>query len=216
MSVYIFDEFLTEAECDQLISYLDTMAAPSPREGILVGMGYPTSTIASKAGYGEPPIFGLPPGETNENLDLVGDVLRRTRSKFEEVFGEEAWLTQCNYQVMTKGGFNPLHSDTTDLDGNPLQSDGTPEEMEWSGLIYLNNHGEEYEGGTIKFPKQDLEVFPRKGQLVMFKGDYEHVHEVPAVVWGDRKNLVFFYGPPERIGKDDPDRNFYQFGDGVA
>jgi predicted 2-oxoglutarate/Fe(II)-dependent dioxygenase YbiX len=107
---------------------------------------------------------------------------------------------------MNEGAFNPLHSDTTNLDGTPLQPDGTPEELEWSGLLYLNNNGEDFEGGTIYFPKQDVEILPKAGDLVLFPGDVHHVHEVPEVTKGKRKNLVFFYGREGVVGSD---KNFF-------
>lgn len=213
MSKYplVIENYLSEEDAKTLIELLDPMAQPSPRDGIYIALGWPNSAMAMKAGITAPPILNLEPHQENDATRLLSTVLARVKKTFEEVFGvEEVGLTQANYQNMKIGGKNDLHSDTTDLEGNPLQPDGTPEEMEWSGLLYLNNHGEDFLGGTILFPKQDLEIIPKLGDMVLFPGDFDHIHEVPAVTSGERKNLVFFYGRPENIGSE---KSFYDWQD---
>jgi hypothetical protein len=204
----VISEFISVEESEKLIKFLDPRAKPSPRDGIDIALGFRTSLDASVAGISGPIIENFNPSdeEKAEAYELLTKVFVDVKNKFSEVFGAEAALTQCVYQVMNKGARNPLHSDTTNLDGSPLQPDGTPEELEWSGLLYLNNHGPEFEGGTIYFPKQDVEIIPKAGDLVLFPGDVAHVHEVPEIVWGQRKNLVFFYGREGVVGSD---RNFF-------
>lgn len=51
-----------------------------------------------------------------------------------------------------------------------------------------------------------MEIFPKVGDLVLFPGDVHHVHEVPKVTRGQRKNLVFFYGREGNVGTE---RNFF-------
>jgi len=205
----VISNYISPGDCKVLIDLLDPLAQPSPREGIAVALGYKNSKEASQAGATIPLIQNFSPrgDEDIAASKILGRVFSDVKASFEDVFKSEAALTQGLYQNMTIGGHNPLHSDTTDLQGNPLQLDGEPEEMEWSGLLYLNNWGEDFEGGTLLFPKQNLEIFPKAGDMVIFPGDFEHVHEVPAVTSGARKNLVFFYGRPENIGSD---RNFYE------
>lgn len=212
MSMYpkVIKDYLSQEEADRLINLLDPLAAPSPREGIAVALGWPTSAMAMKAGITEPPIMNLQPHQETEDTELLARIFRDVKATFEEEFGCEVGLTQGNYQNMTIGGKNDLHSDTTNLDGTPLQPDGTPEEMEFSGLLYLNNCDEDYTGGNVLFPKQGVDLRPKRGDLILFPGDVEHVHEVPAVQSGERKNLVFFYGRAESVGSD---KNFYDWQD---
>jgi hypothetical protein len=202
----IINNFLTEEECKTLTTLLDPLAKPSPREGIDTALGFRNSSLASVAGISAPISEELNYSEYPSEIDLLTRVFLDVKLKFEEVFGTSAALTQGLYQVMNIGGLNDLHSDTTDLDGNPLQPDGTPEEMEWSGLLYLNTCGIDYVGGEIVFPKQDLSLAAKAGDLVIFPGDFEHVHSVNVVTEGQRKNLVFFYGRPENIGSE---RSFF-------
>lgn len=194
MDPILIDSFLTDEESDELAAFLDGLATPSPRDGISVALGYPSSMEASKVGTSRPAINGFEGHPQEYLVRKLEKVILDVRAKLEEYFEVEMGLVNCSYQLMTTGGRNPLHSDTTELDGSPIQKDGSPEELEWSALLYMNAHGDEYQGGTIVFPKQGVEVFPKKGQLLFFKGDIDHIHEVLPVVSGARKNLVFFYG----------------------
>jgi hypothetical protein len=205
----IISNFLTEDECKILTDFLDQHIGPTPREGIESALGFRSSTMASVAGISAPVFEDFRRADAPEQIDLLTRVFVDVKHKFEEVFGTDAVLTQGLYQVMSIGGLNDLHSDTTNLDGSPLQTDGTPEEMEWSGLLYLNTCGDEYTGGELVFPNQEIELAAKAGDLVVFPGDFDHVHSVNVVTDGRRKNLVFFYGRPENIGSDrsffDPD-----------
>jgi predicted 2-oxoglutarate/Fe(II)-dependent dioxygenase YbiX len=198
----IINDFLSEEDCKTLINFLDPLATPTPRNAIDVALGYRNSSLASTAGISAPIHESLNYNKSPAEIDLLTKVFLDVKQKFEEVFGTEVAMTQGMYQVMHVGGLNDLHSDTTDLDGNPLQPDGIPEEMEWSGLLYLNTCGVDYVGGEIVFPKQELSLAAKTGALVLFPGDVEHVHSVNVVTEGDRKNFVFFYGRPENIGSD--------------
>jgi predicted 2-oxoglutarate/Fe(II)-dependent dioxygenase YbiX len=206
----VIKNYLTQEESESLIELLDPMTGPSPREGIAIALGWPNSSEAMKAGISAPPIMNLQRHQESEKTELLARIFRDVKATFESEFSCEVGLTQANYQNMTKGGKNDLHSDTTNLDGSPLQPDGTPEEMEFSGLLYLNNCDEDYVGGNVLFPNQGLDLRPKTGDLIIFPGDVEHIHEVPEVVSGERKNLVFFYGRAENVGSE---KSFYDWQD---
>lgn len=194
MDPVIIDNFITDEESDELSAFLDSLSAPSPRLGISGALGYPSSMEAAKVGTSRPAINGFEDHPQEFLVRRLEKIILDVRAKLEDHFGVDMDLVNCSYQLMTEGGRNPLHSDTTELDGSPIQADGSPEELEWSALLYMSNYGEDYEGGTIVFPKQEVEIFPMKSQLLFFKGDIDHIHEVLPVTSGSRKNLVFFYG----------------------
>lgn len=206
----VIRDYVSQEEADRLIALLDPMAKPSPREGIAIALGWSNSASAMKAGITEPAVPHLQPHQENEDTELLAVIFRKVKQTFEEEFSCEVALTQANYQNMTKGGKNDLHSDTYNLDGTPLQPDGTPEEMEFSGLLYLNNCDEDFVGGNILFPNQSVDLHPQRGDMILFPGDFEHIHEVPEVQSGERKNLVFFYGRAENVGSE---KNFYDWQD---
>lgn len=54
-------------------------------------------------------------------------------------------------------------------------------------LLYLND---DYEGGELHFPKQDLSIRPDKGSLLCFKGSAGYTHEVKQIK-GNNSRYVF-------------------------
>lgn len=204
----VIKNFISPEEAKILTDFLDPISKPSPRVGIATALGFRSSLMAKAAGITDPVLEGFSSTNEKEILanELLNSVFNKVRDKFGEIFNVTPALTQGVYQIMTTGGDNPLHSDSTNLDGSPLQPDGTPEELEWSGLLYLNTSGVDFDGGIIYFPKQNLEISTEVGDLLVFPGDVEHVHGVTPVTRGERKNLVFFYGRDENVGTD---RNFF-------
>lgn len=128
----VISNFVSVEEAEKLTKFLDPRAKPSPNEGIDIALGFRSSLLASAAGITGEIIenFNSNDNEKIEAYELLTRVFNDVRSKFSEVFGVSTALTQSVYQVMNPGAYNPLHSDTTNLDGSPLQPDGTPEELE--------------------------------------------------------------------------------------
>jgi hypothetical protein len=199
MSVKVIENYVTPEGCASYIEFLDPLSYENGRVGILNALGYASSLEASKIDAESGVVFG----NSDPINKALGDLFIKIRSTAETIFSEDMDLCNANYQVLPKGSFNSMHSDTTLLDGSPIAEDGTPEEVEWSGLLYLNSEGSDFKGGTLYFPEFDLEYFPKVGDLVIFKGDLEHRHEVREVLDGDRKNLVFFWAKRGNIS----DRN---------
>jgi hypothetical protein len=193
MDPVIINNFITSELADKLCIFLDPLVGPIINN-IYAGLGFATSLEASKAGFSEPALYGEFNSEENLLVIELGAIYRRVRNVLEEHFGTDMDMVNATYQKLITGASNHLHSDSSQLDGSPWQKDGSPEELEWSALLYLNNYGEDFTGGSILFPKQNVEIFPRKGQLVFFRGDLDHIHEVLKVESGERRNLVFFYG----------------------
>lgn len=190
MAVKILEKYIPKEDCLRFREFLDQYVIDTPRHGIAGALGYPNSLEASR--------INRETGVIRDNIDPVnkeiGLMYEQIKKEAEDYFSQELDLCQSNYQLMTKGGKNPLHADTINLDGSPIQEDGTPEEIEWSGLLYLSNHGEEFEGGVLTFPEFDIAYYPRVGDLVLFKGDIEHRHDVSEIISGERRNIVFFWG----------------------
>lgn len=210
-TVKIIDDFLEDEESLDIMSeFLERNLKASPREGIYTSLGWPTSFMASQVGKTTDIIDSY--DEKDENaVKLIGNFIIKVEEAIEKEFGKPAGLVNGNYQKMIKGSRNHMHSDTTDLKGNPLQPDGEPEEMEWSGLFYFNECNKDFTGGEVYFPKQELLITPKRNQLIIFKGDFDHIHEVKEVTSGERKNFCFFYG---KEGNFSSDKSFFTVADG--
>jgi predicted 2-oxoglutarate/Fe(II)-dependent dioxygenase YbiX len=200
----VLDNFITTELADKLCAFLDPKLGPENNK-IYTALGFQNSIQASKAGFSEPALHGIFNPEDSLIVSELGNIYVRVRDILEKYFGVEMDLVNAIYQKLITGASNSLHSDSSMLDGSPWQKDGTPEELEWSALLYLNNYDEDFTGGSIRFPLQEVELFPRKGQLVFFKGDLDHIHEVTTVESGERRNIVFFYAKRGNIS----DRNMF-------
>jgi predicted 2-oxoglutarate/Fe(II)-dependent dioxygenase YbiX len=73
------------------------------------------------------------------------------------------------------------------------------EDLEFSALVYLNTCGVDYAGGNIYFPNQNIDLMPKAGQMIFFRGDIDHPHGVSEVTSGKRYALVLFYGRSDRV-----------------
>lgn len=194
MDPVIVDNFISAENVKEYVNFLDPLLRETPRPGMRGALGYETSFVAAAVGKTVPAVAGwenTPEEKIVKNLELL---YANVRSLMEKHFEIEMDLVNCTYQELSEGVGNPLHSDSTKLDGSPWRDDGVEEELEFSALVYLNDWGVDYTGGEIEFPLQNVIIKPKSGQLVFFRGDVEHIHEVKTVTSGVRKNLVFFFG----------------------
>jgi predicted 2-oxoglutarate/Fe(II)-dependent dioxygenase YbiX len=200
MPVIVTKNFISEADCKRYAAFLDEHTSVGRFDEILTALGYESSMQASTVSKETGVLFG---NESPVNKEL-GAVFDEAKSTARQNFNMELDLCNANYAVMLPGGSIPLHSDTTKLDGSPLQKDGSPEEIERSGILYLNTQGVDFEGGTLFFPELEIEYTPEAGDLVIFESDLKHRHDVAEVLSGRRETIVFFWGRKGNIS----DRNF--------
>lgn len=193
MDPVVVEDFIDQSTCEVVMDLLDPLLQETPRFGIRGALGYETSVQAASVGNGTRALSNYNREAQEEAVSKLEEIYKNVKSEMERHFGLELDLVNCTYQELVEGAENLLHSDSTKLDGSPWRDDGVPEELEYSALVYLNNWGEDFTGGEIEFPLQNVLIHPRQGQLLYFKGDVEHIHEVKRVESGIRKNLVFFY-----------------------
>jgi hypothetical protein len=195
MAIEIIKDFISREECASYTEFLDSISFYNEKAGIHNALGYSSSLEASKISEETGAVLG----DASLNSKSLGALFTKIKTQAEQLFACELDLGNATYQSLPEGSSNPMHSDTTKLDGTPIGNDGVWgewslwDEIEWSGLLYLNSEGVDFKGGTLFFEEFDLEYFPRAGDLVLFKGDLEHRHEVREVLSGTRKNLVFFW-----------------------
>jgi hypothetical protein len=88
--------------------------------------------------------------------------------------------------AMGAGGHHSRHADNCrQNEQGDWVANHTPH-RDVSAIYYLN---EEFDGGEIVFERQQLTVKPRRGLLLAFPSDAEHVHEVFPVRGGVRYTM---------------------------
>jgi len=189
----ILENFVDENSCRLIRDYMRTLvinnehtpriypAMAGFRSGIEASRFFDIGIIQNKDGV----------STTVDNL--LKKIIESTRLIAQKFFDEDIDLFHFCYHTMLPGAKQGLHSDSTDLEGNPTGENGEAEPQEYSALIYLSNGGTEYSGGEINFPKQDTCFAPSIGDLVIFRGNHKYPHEVKEVTMGIRDTVVLFF-----------------------
>jgi hypothetical protein len=101
-------------------------------------------------------------------------------------------ISQIGYhtQKWEPGAYARMHSDNTDEHGNS----GAFTRSRYAAFLYLN---ENFDGGILKFPKQNIEIAPKVGMLAAFDGGFSNMHEVTLITKGIRYTLGSFWDDRE-------------------
>lgn len=190
-SFKIIENFISDEDSKKIICFFRKRLLLNPDK---LGI-YP-----SEIGVGEDKSNFIYDGVVIENSEesifinrLLIDIIQKIIKESEKLFNEEMKLFHICYHSFLPGGEIGLHSDSTDLYGNPTGINGEQEPQEFSALLYFNECGKDYTGGEIEFPNQKIIISPKTGQLVIFKGNHEYAHSINTVVSGIRDSLVLFF-----------------------
>lgn len=88
--------------------------------------------------------------------------------------------------IWREGDSQPPHADKENLDGSPNHYP----ENDIASLFYLND---EYSGGEIYFPIQNIQLKMKSGSAVFFPGDKNYQHGVTEVTSGQRFTCPAFW-----------------------
>jgi len=93
-------------------------------------------------------------------------------------------------QKWEPGAYARMHSDNTDAEGNS----GAFTRSRYAGFLYLND---DFKGGLLKFPDQNIEIKPQVGMLAVFDGGFNNMHEVSLIESGVRYTIGSFWDDRE-------------------
>jgi hypothetical protein len=193
MSVQIIDNFISDDDAQALIDGLTPYLVASERFGMAETLFEDNMKILKNV-YSGKSIFE---NEKDHEAGLLfTETINRVADKINEFYGVDVVPLNPMLAEISKGGKNDgLHCDSVQIDGTPWDDENTGlEHLEFSALVYLNTSGVDYDGGVIYFPNQKLNIMPKTGQMIFFKGDIDHPHGVSEVTSGKRYALILFYG----------------------
>lgn len=125
----------------------------------------------------------------DETVWQISDDLKDFYGIKEDLYADYVALTASEI-----GMSHVLHSDAETLDGEPNHTS-----WRWvTAMLYLNTQGEDFNGGSIVFPRIGIEIPPKAGRLVGFRCDGIHAHEVPPVASGIRRAVAIWFTPDEK------------------
>jgi hypothetical protein len=98
------------------------------------------------------------------------------------------------------GGHHSRHADNCrQNEHGDWVANHTPQ-RDMSAIFYLND---EFDGGEIVFDRAQLVVEPRRGLLLAFPSDADHVHEVLPVRSGVRYTMAIWFTKQQRLALAD-------------
>jgi hypothetical protein len=178
MGITVIDNFISEEDAQLVISEINNPSSINP---------YPPHYAERNGGTALP------------YNDVVLGFLKKYSDKsnyyLKKIFNIDGpiYTTKGYSSKWQKGQSGGLHIDNVEKE--PF--------IEWSTVIYLNQHPE-FEGGLIYFPKQNFEYVPTKGSAVFFpQQDPEYIHGISEVTEGLRYTLLFHHS--SNIQFADPD-----------
>ena len=115
---------------------------------------------------------------------------QRLKKEVDAFFNVDAIPTSPAIVRWLPGQLQNPHADKELHDGPDA---GQPNDFPWydlSGLFYLND---DYEGGELYFPLQNIEFKPKPGGAYFFPGDKNFIHGVREIKSGIRYVIPFFW-----------------------
>lgn len=128
----------------------------------------------------------------NENLakahDLVTDGLDKSLRHYEKMWNFNIFYKEAyNFVKYVPGRYFKIHADH-----------GPYYTCTVSAVVYLND---DYEGGEIEFPRHDLVVKPKAGDIILFPSNYVYEHASLDVKSGIKYAVVIMMDYNDRYHK---------------
>ena len=133
--------------------------------------------------------FTIEKTDTNV-ISMLQNIVGRLKLKIEEFYNVECNASGTSIVRWPVGTMQYPHADKELHEGPDA---GTPNDFPWYDLgtvFYLND---EYEGGELYFPLQNIEFKPKRGAAYFFPGDKNFIHGVKPVISGCRYTAPFFW-----------------------
>jgi hypothetical protein len=184
--IVVYENFITLEESAKIVKLLDKVA----EKGSLTWMpiSFYESYSSTLPQDGDPEI---------EEEGLESDIFSKIKSGIIEAVAsvhdlDPKQISQIGYhtQKWEPGAYARIHSDNTDEHGNS----GAFTRSRYAAFLYLNDS---FEGGILKFPKQEIEIPPKTGMLAAFDGGFNNMHEVTLIESGVRYTLGSFWDDRE-------------------
>jgi hypothetical protein len=184
--IVVYENFLTPEESSKVISILDKVAENGTITWMPISFYESYSSVLPQKGDSEIEKSGLP-----------SDIFEQVKAKIVEAVAsvhdlDPNTIVEIGYhtQKWEPGAYARLHSDNTDEKGNS----GAFTRSRYAAFLYLND---DFKGGLLKFPGQDIELAPKVGMLAAFDGGFENMHEVSLIESGVRYTIGSFWDDRE-------------------
>lgn len=184
--IVVYKNFLSSDDCAKIIKVLDDQANNGAISWMPISFYESYSSVLPKEGDQEILDADLPPTIFSDIENLVIEAVASVHNLDPSIISKIGY----HAQKWEPGAYARMHSDNTDDKGNS----GAFTRSRYAGFIYLND---DFEGGTLRFPHQDIEIKPEVGMLAVFDGGFNNMHEVSLIKSGLRYTMGSFWDDRE-------------------
>lgn len=180
--IVLYENFLTREESLKVVNVINKQMEKNKLNWMPISFYESYSSVLPQDGDPEIDEEGLPSdifSKIREGIiSAVASVHDLDNSKIEQIgYHTQKW---------EPGAFARLHSDNTDEKGNT----GPFARSRYAAFLYLND---DFKGGLLNFPNQNIAISPRIGMLAAFDGGFNNMHEVTLITSGLRYTIGSFW-----------------------
>jgi hypothetical protein len=184
--IVLYENFLTKEESEKIIQVLDKQSENGGISWMPISFYESYSSVLPQDNDQEVIDAGL-------NPTIFSDIENAMPEAIASVHGlDPKTISKIGYhtQKWEPGAYARVHSDNTDEHGNS----GAFTRSRYAGFLYLND---DFQGGLLRFPDQDIEIKPQVGMLAVFDGGFNNMHEVSLIESGVRYTIGSFWDDRE-------------------
>ena len=184
--IVLYENFLTPEESAGVIKAIDAQAANEKLAWTPISFYESYSSVLPQDNDPELVDAGVSPTIFSEIKDAIIEGVASIHGI------EQSKVCQIGYhtQKWEPGAYARIHSDNTDEQGNS----GAFTRSRYAAFLYLND---DFEGGMLQFPGQDISIKPKVGMLAAFDGGFSNMHEVTLITSGVRYTIGSFWDDRE-------------------
>lgn len=184
--IVVYENFLDEDTSAKLIDVLNKHAESGSINWIPISFYESYSSVLPLDNDSEVISLGLDPYIFSNIEKAISVAVASVHDLDPETIVKIGYHTQ----KWEPGAYARKHSDNTDAQGNA----GAFTRSRYAGFLYLND---DFEGGILRFPDQDLDIKPKTGMLAVFDGGFNNMHEVTLITKGVRYTIGSFWDDRE-------------------
>lgn len=193
------ENFMTQEEIDFLENAAKSITIWDVTESHVNENG----TVIYDANYWKDRVATRPSLDKNDPRigPVIEGLFKKLQPIIEEFYSVKVEPTGQTIVKWMPGQYQHPHADKELHDGPDA---GLPNDFPYydlSSLFYLND---DYEGGELYFPLQNVKFKPKKGAAYFFPGDKNFIHGVTEIKSGIRYTCPFFWTITEHTGERKP------------
>jgi hypothetical protein len=184
--IVVYENFIDEETCQRMIKALDDQADNGKISWMPISFYESYSSVLPQDNDQELIDAGLSPTIFSDIEKTMPEAIASVHDLDPKIISKIGYHTQ----KWEPGAYARIHSDNTDAEGKS----GAFTRSRYAGFLYLNDN---FEGGLLRFPGQDLEIQPKVGMLAVFDGGFNNMHEVSLIESGVRYTIGSFWDDRE-------------------